>query len=168
MLKKNLAVGVALATLALGFTAPRAGAITGKCTSMTRMSFAVASIGASTSSMAFTTIPETTVSFTQHGTRPGCVVVRFSAESFAPNRSMYVRSLLDREFVVGTLGLPADVQLSGDDDEDHDLSAARAHSYDFVFTNVKPGPHRIEMQWFVTGPTEEIGVFDHTTIVQHQ
>jgi hypothetical protein len=74
--------------------------------------------------------------------------------------SMNVRARLDR-----TNGTPREVAFAG---ELHAASTwPRAHAMAFVFENVAPGDHRIEVQWSESAG-HQIFLHDRTTVVQHQ
>jgi hypothetical protein len=97
----------------------------------------------------FVNVPDMTLSFTQGGTSSGCVLVRYSAEVLSSpgtsgdNDQMIVRPLLDGS----VQSVPPQSDLTSDDDEDHDRRFLRAHSFEFLFASVSPGPHTIVMQW---------------------
>jgi len=116
-----------------------------------------------TESSSFVTVPETHVGFTQGGSSKSCVIVRFSAETFAsgPDSAVRVRALLDNTKVA----IPAEVTYSAVDNFDR-----AAHSYEFVFPNVAPGNHTIKMQFRSANSCNcfvvSIGV--HTTVVQFE
>ena len=118
-----------------------------------------------TSSTTYVNVPDTQITFVQ--SKPGCVVVHYSAFVFASNAGaalMYVRPLLDG----AVTAVPAETQFAGDDDEDNDGRWARSHAMNFVFPNVPAGIHRLTMQWrsLVAGQT----IFTHrrTTLVHHR
>lgn len=142
-------------------TAP---ALAGSCT-ITRVNFVTKeTLATTTSSAAYTNIPELTVPFTMAGTTRSCVKVEFAAMVFAgnqPGNLMRVRARLDGV----TIGSPTDVQLTGDDDEDNDGRWARSHAMNFAFNNVAPGPHTISIQFqsFSGGPVfvHKASVFVH-------
>src|SRR4051794_30911521 len=53
------------------------------------------SIASNTTSTAYIDIPEATLNFIQGGPEPSCVIVRFSAETFAKGNGITIRPLLD-------------------------------------------------------------------------
>ena len=108
---------------------------------------------------AFVNIPQAVVSFTQGGVVASCVIVRFSAQTYAPaGRSIVVRAFLDN----ATTAVPAWIEYSGNDASDN-----HARSYDFVFPSVAVGAHLVCMQ-FSSTTTAFVGVNYHTTIVQYK
>jgi hypothetical protein len=111
-----------------------------------------------TTNTTFKTVPEAIVTFTQGGTSPSCVVVRFSAETNVPGGAGIgrVRALLDNV----TAAVPDEVQFSGAD------IAGLARAYDFVFPSVAPGSHVLRMQ-FRSSNGQSVFLDRHTTIVQH-
>ncbi len=116
-----------------------------------------------TSSTGFVNIPRSGLNFTQGGAASSCVIIRFSAIAFAPEkRVMDVRVLLD-----GRLAQPGVVLISGDDDEDFDGRWARSRSFEFFVPNVAPGRHSVRVQWrsFTGGP---VYVNSRATVVQHR
>jgi hypothetical protein len=123
--------------------------VTGTCKA-TKISFATvdAPPAISTTSAAFVDMPGMSVTFKILGTVNVCVKVEFSAYTFAANapvanQLMMVRALMDG----ATVGSPAEVQFSGDDDEDADGDWARSHAFNFVLPTVAPGTHTIKIQW---------------------
>lgn len=117
----------------------------------------------STSSSVFGNVPRSGLNFTQGGAGPSCVIIRFSAVVFAPEkRVMDVRVLLD-----GRVAQPGVVLFSGDDDEDFDGRWARARSFEFFVPNVAPGQHavRVQARSFTGGP---VYLNSRATVVQHR
>jgi|GEM_PF-5794423 hypothetical protein len=117
----------------------------------------------STASTVFVNVPRSGLTFTQGGTAPSCVMVRFSAVTFAPDkRVLDVRVLVD-----GRVAQPGPVLFSGDDDEDFDGRWARAHSFDFLVPNVAPGQHnvRVQARSFTGGP---VYLNTRSTVVHHR
>jgi hypothetical protein len=116
---------------------------------------------ASNSTTAFANIPEASVTFAQGGTKPSCVIVRFSArthtDSSPANNVVVIRAFLDNT----TAALPAEVGYSGDDG-----TVFRAHSFEFIFPSVAPGVHTVRMQFRNRlGGTSRVLV--HNTVVQY-
>jgi len=96
------------------------GPTLGGCTTGHVYAKADSATGVGTSSETFTDIPNMSVGFRIGGTTPSCVIVSFSAYSFARlvdgvNQLLMVQATLD-----GVPIPPGEVQLSGDDDEDND------------------------------------------------
>jgi hypothetical protein len=164
MIRKNIAAGIALAALALGSTGARAEAITGDCTAA-RISYATPDNNpiASTNSTAWSNIPDAAVTFTQHGTKPGCIIVRFSASMAASaGAGAIVRAILDGSLQIPAIvGVPFTVQYASND-------GYRAQSFDFVFPSVEPGPHTIRIQWKRSGAVGPVDVSDRSTVVHHR
>jgi hypothetical protein len=110
-------------------------------------------------------VPNTNVFFTQGGTSSGCVIVTFTAETFARvGRLLQVRARLDNAVTAA----PGVVQLSGDDDEDGDNRWSRAHAFTFIFPSVTPGPHTVRMQFRSVFFFEPVFINKHTVMVQHR
>jgi hypothetical protein len=109
----------------------------------------------------FGNIPEATVTFTQGGTGPSCVLVQFSAGTFQlGGDSVMVRAYLNNT----TAAVPAEVQYSTDNGVAH---ASNASSYQFVFPSVAPGNHTLRMQYRSNGG-DGVFVHRHTTVVHHR
>jgi hypothetical protein len=144
--------------------APQA-AETGECNAQ-RVSFTASTLtNSATTSTSFVDVPEGSVSFTQHGTSSDCVVVYFTAQSFAPASRglLMVRAVLDG----GTVLSPGQQQFSGDDDEDFDGRWARSHAFSWAVNNVAPGAHKIQIQ-FRSFYGDKVFVHQHTTTVHHR
>jgi hypothetical protein len=144
--------------------APKA-AVTGEC-NVQRVSFTTSTdTNGDTRSTSFVNVPEAKVSFTQHGTNPDCIIVSFTAQSFAPaNRGLLmVRAVLDGSTVLE----PGQQQLSGDDDEDFDGRWARSHGFTWAVNNVSPGSHEIQIE-FRSFYGDRVFIHQHTTTVQHR
>ena len=150
------AAGVALSLTALIPTAATAEQMNVSC-SPTKMKIAISETGTFTvTSTVFKNIGETTLSFTQGGTKPSCVVVRFSSMTASGGSRVFVRASLDD----GHLALPSEVSFSGGDS-----IPAKAYAFDFVFPSVPPGAHVLRMQFRSTGALGALG--RHNTIVQY-
>jgi hypothetical protein len=154
--KASAAVGLK-AGVAAGPRSEVAPAVTGNCKSP-RTDFATHEDQNGTTSTVFVDIPGASVSFLQHGTVAGCVVVNFTSMSWTPGDLLFVRALLDG----ATAGTPSETQFSGDDGV-----YARSYSMDFVFPVVPPGPHILQMQFRSNGGGD---VFIHrgVTSVNHR
>ena len=111
-----------------------------------------------TASDSFKTISATTVNFTQT-TDGGCVIVRFSCQTFSMNNEVIIRPLMDN----GILAAPTEVTYSGKDSGD----TARAYAFDFVFENVPAGSHSIKMQVRGSGTGFDVFLTDHSMIVHY-
>jgi hypothetical protein len=142
----------------------RPAVTTGACKPV-KTSYAASDLqGSSTTSTSFVAIPEATVAFNVAGTSPSCVIVIFSAETYAAGGDLvYVRPLLDG----GTVAVPSQTQFSGDDDENGDGRWARSHDMNFVFPSVAPGSHSLVMQ-FASFAGGTVYVHQHTTLVEHR
>lgn len=138
----------------------------GTCSNMTEISFkADDDPTGSTNSAVFVDIPGAGLTFTQGGDSNGCVVVTYSAESFADDdRLLRVRARLDNSKVA----VPGAVQFSGDDDEDEDGSWSRSHSFTFIFPSVAPGQHTLKMQFRSAVFGQRVYIQKQSTVVQHQ
>jgi hypothetical protein len=160
--------GLALTALALGSTGARAN-VEGNCGALVKINYAVVDTDKfSTNSKTFVAIPNATVHFVQSGTTPGCAIVRFSAETLAPEaRFMIVRPVLQGSGLVPVLPLPPEIWLSDDYIPGADLLAYGARSFEFVFPNVQPGPHVIVMQ-MRSHEGRPVVIRRSTTTVQHR
>jgi hypothetical protein len=99
-------------------------------------------IGDSTTSVSFVDVPGMSRVINIPGTGTTCIAINYSATVFtAPNELMFVRATVD-----GNQCLPGEVQFDGDSDEDNDFSWARAHAFNFVCQNVRPGNHTVRIQ----------------------
>lgn len=107
-------------------------------------------------STTFGNIPEAVVNFTQGGSKVSCVVVRFSAVTFTANDGLKVRAVMDGQLQA----VPPEIYYSTFS------SGLAARSYDFVFARVKPGAHRINMQ-YRSNDGQQVSIDEHTTIVQY-
>jgi hypothetical protein len=173
-MNRKVTAGIALAVLAFGPSTARAEAVTGECAALPRTSYTVSAdyYDWETNSTAFVAMPEATVDFTQHGSQPACVIVRFSAETLGfGTTQMIVRPLLDKSVVnPGTSAVPGAAVMGGREfaSDVVDTVVPLAHSYDFLFPSVAPGPHRIVMQWRVLNDKGVVYTYRHSTIVQHK
>jgi hypothetical protein len=163
---KTLHAGIALAALAWA-SAP-AEAITGSCAPLARMSYAVSTRYVVSESVQWVAIPEDSVSFIQHGAVPACVIVRYSSSVLASDkRAVIIRAAIDAGSLVYALAEPPFVHLSADHD-DGEGGEVRSHSFEFVFPNVKPGPHKVTIQWKMNAAGGVMTTHRHTTIVHHR
>lgn len=138
----------------------------GSCTNISNVKFKTDdNPSSSTNSSAFSDISSGNVTFTQGGDSAGCVIVTYSAESFAPyGRLLRIRARLDGSKVAE----PGAVQFSGDDDENEDGGWARSRSFTFIFPSVAPGEHTLNMQFRSSISGKRVYVGKQTTIVHHQ
>src|SRR4051812_19650762 len=111
---------------ALAAATPTAGAC--KPTSV-RYLAAADFIVSSTTSGTFVDVPQARVTFIQGGASASCVIVRFSAGTYATgvNEGIILRAYLDNT----TAALPSALQFSGDD-----TTKIRVHSFDFIFPSI--------------------------------
>jgi hypothetical protein len=160
-----LVTGIAAAQTA----APKAAEVpvVGSCSPGMTDYTATDSTGLITDSLEYVNAPQASVRFQQRTN--GCVIVHFTGvvftsgvEASAPR--ILVRAVLEE---TGQVATPTDVSLSGDDDEDFDGNAPRAHAMIFVFPSVSPGRYKASVQW--QSPDGQ-GVFmhQHTVLVRHQ
>lgn len=142
-----------------------AAATTAKCNVGTADFTASTLDFSSTTSATFVNIPEGAVSLTLGGTVHDCLIVHFSGMSFAANGVALelVRALLDGV----TVAVPSETQFSGDDDEEGDGRWSRSHGYIFVFKNIAPGAHTVQMQFRSNTAGQTVSMHLHTTVVYH-
>ena len=142
--------------------APIAGAqtsVTGTCVINTAVYRAASNTELVGDTPGFIDMPGVTAQFVQGGTSNGCVIVTFSAESFAPvGFGMTVRPVLD----VSGRSVPADMQFAANDP---DLYTARTAV--FIFRNVTPGSHTVRMQ-FRAHSTERTEIGSYSLVVQYR
>ena len=145
----------ALAALSLMTTAATAEPVTATCSPTKVRVMASVIDGTYTLGGTWKSIPEAAVSFTQGGSEPSCVVVRFSAMAFGTSVLVRIRAMMDNT----TAAAPGEVYFGIDN---KDTSAAEAHSFDFLFPDVAPGAHVVRVQMNGGGY-----IHRHTTIVEH-
>lgn len=135
----------------------------GSCTGMTAIDYkSDSNYDASTLSASFVSVPNATFAFNQGA--PGCAVVSFTTEAFAPaNRVILVRARLDG----ATNAAPGVVQFNGDDDEDGDGRWGRTHGFTFVFPSVAAGAHSVTIEYRSGTDGRRVFIGKHTTVVQH-
>lgn len=151
-----VAGGAALLLAVLTPAAAPAATTTVTCTP-TKVKIVTSDLSSFTASKTFVHISEAALSFTQGGASASCVIVRFSAMTFAFDSTVIIRAYLDN---TTTVALPAAVQYSH-----NDVGAAGAHSFEFVFPRVAPGNHIVHMQ-FKSADGKTVGVNPHNTVVQ--
>jgi hypothetical protein len=153
------------APLADGEAAARA-VTSGSCSGLSIVKYkADSAVDASTTSSSYVNVPNTSISFLQGGSGNGCVIVTFSAESWAEyGRLIFVRARLDDAITAA----PGAVQFSGDDDEDGDGRWARSRAFTFVFPAVPPGAHFVRMEYRSVTAGRRVYIGKHNTVVQHR
>ena len=110
----------------------------------------------STDKTTFRTLQEGSLTFTQGGTAPSCVIVHFSAQ-IDSDCLLTIRAFLDNT----TAALPPEVELTSF------LGDVSARSFSFVFPNVAPGSHTLRMQFHILNPGEIAIIKRHNVIVQY-
>jgi hypothetical protein len=115
-----------------------------------------------TTSTSYADVAEATLNFTQGGSSPTCVIVRFSAQASSKEDGVTVRPLLD----VSTKALPPEVALAGMECIPTVGCTSRSYSFEFVFPRVAPGNHLLRMQ-YKAGLGSAFGVYieTHNTVV---
>lgn len=93
----------------------------------------------------------------------GCLVVDFTADSFAPfGNILYVQVLLD-----GTAMTPGLVQLSGNDDPSNSGFWVRSHSFSFVATGLSSGQHTLQVQFGNQDNTHPVYIQLYTLVAHY-
>lgn len=136
----------------------------GTCTGMTVINHKEDnSTSAWTTSSSFAAVPNTTVAFSQGSN--GCVVVTFSAETYAPHTDDFfiARAVLD----TGATAQPGPVTLSGNDDENNNQQSVRTHGFTFVFPSVTAGAHSVTVQYRSFNAGHQVFVGKHSVLVTH-
>jgi hypothetical protein len=110
-----------------------------KCGNTPIAEFVVDSLSQSTNSTGFVDVARSFRSFSVGGTKPSCVIVRFSAQAFANGlgEAMIVQALLD-----GKVSIEGPILFVADSD-----FFAGAHAYTFLFPSVSPGQHSVRMEY---------------------
>jgi len=117
--------------------------VTGQCPA-NRMTIASSNdIGVTTTSTNFVDVPNMEAFVTIPGTTNVCVDVQYTATVWTDgNELIFVQATID-----DVPCFPPDTQFEGDSDEDGDGRWARAHAFDFICQNVRPGAHTFKIQW---------------------
>lgn len=136
---------------------------TGSC-SPQKIRYKTSSESVTTSQTGWTNVPYAGIAFTQGGSEPSCVIVRFSAMAAAEYpRWIGLRVAIDGNKIgPPEIASPGEIQFEGYTE----LSAAR--SFDFVFPAVAPGKHTIHVQWKYQNPLGIVWMHERTTIIQFQ
>ena len=124
--------------------APPAANTTGSC-QPAKVKFASGSDVRQTTSLGFVGVAGATLSFTQGGKSPNCVIVYFSAEvDMQAGAQMAIRATLDNV----PNAVPSQMNFA------YNALALQAHSASFIFPNVAPGAHVLRIQYLsVNGKT---------------
>lgn len=159
-LRGSLAVPFAAAVLmaCMALSSAQAAAVSSQCNpDPSAVALKASSLFHSTSSTTYVNIPEGSVGFKQ-GQR-GCVIVIFSGVSGNATGLFFVQAVIG-----GVVGLPANNRWSGNDNIGGVFLRMRSGTY--VFPNVPPGRHRVQMQYRVDSG---IGFFEtgHNLIVYY-
>jgi hypothetical protein len=150
--------GLLLLAVLTPVSAP-AGPVNFSCSPTKVRGSASAKDGSVTTSHLFANIPEASVAFTQGGASPSCVLVRFSAATFAGGaNNVVVRAFLDGNIVA----LPTELQYSG-----YDANVVLARTFEFVFPSVAPGPHALHMQFRSLANGSSSYIHRHNVVVQY-
>jgi hypothetical protein len=122
----------------------------------TKLAMATAEHG--TGSANFSSVAQSSVSFQQSGARGGCAALSFSAEVLAPgDTAMEVRAVLDGN-VEATPGPVLFAQ---------DTTGFQSRAFNFVFANLSPGAHRVEVQFRNAGANGTVRMGRRTTMIQY-
>ncbi len=112
----------------------------GATCSPTKMKIRTVTGTISTNSTTFQPITDTSITFTQGGTGPSCVVVRFSAATSVVGGGVSrVQAVLDNV----TMAEPGQVQFSGEN------VGSVSHAFEFLFPSVAPGSHNLRIMFRV-------------------
>jgi hypothetical protein len=151
--KKFYLIGALGLVLASGTAAP--AAITATCGVLANKAIASNLLSPSNNTI-FKAMTETTVTFVQGGTAPGCVMVHFSAE--VVSGSPVIRAVLDGT----TMGQPNEVEL-----DTHNPTNITARSFLFIFTGVAPGRHNVRIEFRGQFAGESTQVRRKNTVVMY-
>ena len=120
----------------------------------------VSTAGHSTTSNGYVDVTESGVRFVQGGTKPGCIIVSFSAEAgAAANETMVVQPVLDGTTVCEpgeNFFVPSNAS----------VTHAGARAMNYVCTDVTPGVHRLKMRFRSFGG-QPVTLSYRTLIVHH-
>lgn len=144
--------------LVVGMSVSHSAPVQGTC-SPTKIKFSASALdGNSTNSQTFKNVPEASVSFTQGGSSPSCVIVSFTGMVAAPadGTVMFLRAWLNDT----TAGLPGEIQFTTSG-----MVAARTHTINFIFPSVAPGTHVMRIQYKTNSSGQNVWVHRHNTIV---
>jgi len=154
MMFVNRLIAAGVVSIALSPAVSLADQVIAGC-SPTRIKFAASdALRFRTTSTSYVDLPQARVTFNQGGTNPSCVLVRFSAAPNA-NRNMGFRALLD-----GNAGIPFEGQISDGVD-----MGPNARRFTFIFPNVAPGVHVVQIQHQMTSQGGMVDMNAHNTIV---
>jgi hypothetical protein len=121
--------------------------------------FVVDSLTQSTNSPTLVDVDRSFRSFTVGGNKPSCVIVRFSAQAFAPGIGEFirVRALLD-----GKPSIENEIQMVAES-----VSFSEAAAYTFLFPSVSPGVHSVRMQ-YRSPNTGTVSINDFNMEIRHR
>jgi len=165
MFFRNTRAALAIATLASALAAnlpsSSAAPISGNCP-VNAAIVKVGTGGQGTSSNSFSDVLDTTVRFTQGGSRAGCILISFTAEALAANGgTMQVNAVLDGAVICAPSGnyfLAATAQ---------GLIQPSSHAMNFLCTGVLPGAHSVKMQFNSLGGSNTVTLYARTTAVHY-
>ena len=160
MTRLTFLIAPALAALLSAVPPARAAPVAKGICEVNHAAIMVSKAGHSTTSKGYVDVIESTARFVQGGTKPGCIVVAFSAEAgAAANETMVVQPVLD-----GTTNCQPENNFFVLSGASITHSAARAMNY--VCTDVAPGVHRLRMQFRSFGG-QTVTLSYRTLIVHH-
>jgi hypothetical protein len=152
-MRSVICAAAALTAIALATPAQATAPSTGSCPTATAMDFTLKS---SKDRQVTGFIPYTLVNFVQGGAGPGCVVVMFTSTIDTGGATARLSPILDgKKDFKPSQGLEIDLST---------IMAREVVSVVFVFPNVSPGPHTIQMKVFSFDP---VNVGNRTTLVYH-
>ena len=161
MLSRLLTAGAVILVAALMPPSVTADTVTKVC-NVGRMKVKISDSFQETASSSYKNMPATAINFVQ-GSSSGCVVVHFSAEvSVSEETIMWLRAVIDGgDYIAIARDLPVHYNASGGD----------LHAFNFVFTGIPAGAHRVAIQWWSGGSTPanplRVFVWNRSTIVQY-
>jgi hypothetical protein len=155
MMSVNRLIAAGAISVALSPAVSLADPVIAGC-SPTRIKYAASdALRFRTTSTSYVDLPQARVAFHQGGASPSCVLVRFSAAANA-SRNMGFRAMLD-----GNAGIPFEGQISDGVDK-----GPNVRRFTFIFPDVSPGGHVLQMQYQMTSQGGFADMNAHNTIVQ--
>ena len=170
-----IAVGLTLAvgaTIAIGAARTKGGSfvteaphgpptfVKDSCQAGTKINYVEETVGAnSTTSTTFVDVPNARYRFRVGGSSPSCVIVRFSAEAWSADDTMYVQAVMGAQ-----VALPAGngFQFVGDDD-----NFSSAHAIDFIFPSVSPGRRTVKIQ-YASALGTAVWMHEYSMVIEHR